>query len=97
VSDEEQLVAEQVVSLEDHHALTVRISQHQSEEFWRVEVTNPSAPRGLMNTTVAPGDSFLMNLIDDAVSGQQIAWRHLAQWGRTNLAGPVSPPPVIRA
>ena len=93
MSDEEQLVAEQVVNLPDQRALTVRISQHSSEEFWRVDVTNPSTARRHMSTTVAPGDSFMMNLIEDAVDGKQAAWRHLAQWGHANLIRPVSGPP----
>jgi hypothetical protein len=88
VPDEEQLVAEQVVSVAPTQALTVRISQHTSEEFWRVHVSNPAVPSRSMSTTVAPGDSFMMNLINGAVSGEDLAWRHLAHWGRDNLARP---------
>ena len=85
VYDEERLVAEQVVSLHEQHSMTVRITQHPAEEFWRVDVTNPAQGPGSMSTTVAAGDSFMMNLIQDAVGGQQVAWQHLAQWGHTNL------------
>lgn len=83
MSDGEQLVAEQVVSIEQAGALTVRISQHPAEEFWRVDVSrDPAGQEGRKTTTVAPGDSFMMNLIEGAVSGEPAAWRHLAHWGR---------------
>jgi hypothetical protein len=86
VSDEEQLVAEQVVSIESAGALTVRISQHQAEDFWRVDVSrDPSGPEGHTTATVAPGDNFMMNLIEGAVSGEPVAWRHLAHWGRDSI------------
>ena len=81
MSDEETLVAEQVVSLEQAGAMTVRISQHRAEDFWRVDVTRMAAPERRM-TAVASGDSFMMNLIEGAVSGEPVAWRHLAHWGQ---------------
>lgn len=86
VGSEERLIAEQVVPVHDQRALTVRISQHAEGDFWRVDVTNPSAGRGHLTTTVAPGDSFMMNLISDAVGGEQLAWSHLARWGQAKLA-----------
>ena len=86
MNDEEHLIAEQVVAVHDQHPLTVRISQNPSEEFWRVDVTNPSVATGHITATVAPGDSFLMNLIEDAVNGKPVAWKHLAQWGHTSIA-----------
>lgn len=85
--DDEQLVAERTVPLAHSHALRVRISQHTVEDFWRVDITNPAIPSRAMSTTVAPGDSFMMNLINGAVSGEPIAWSHLAHWGRDNLSG----------
>lgn len=86
MSDEEQLVAERVVSIEQAGALTVRISQHAAEDFWRVDVCRDAGIReGHMTTTVAPGDSFMMNLIEGAVSGEPVAWRHLAHWGQDAL------------
>ncbi len=86
MSDGEQLVAEQVVPVAHERSMTVRISQHRTEEFWRVDVrSSPGAGEGHMTTTVATGDSFLMNLIQGAVSGEPVAWRHLAQWGQDNL------------
>ena len=85
MQDGENLIAEQVVPVRDRLPLTVRISQHPSEEFWRVEVGNDEAGGGHVTATAAPGDSFLMNLIEDAISGQAAAWRHLAQWGRTRI------------
>ncbi|MBV9661684.1 MAG: hypothetical protein JO337_11060 [Acidimicrobiales bacterium] len=90
--EEEELVAEQVVAIAQSHTLTVRISQHAAEEFWRVDVSNPSIPSRSMTTTVAPGDSFMMNLINGAVSGEQLAWRHLAHWGRDALSRPAQAP-----
>lgn len=87
MSDEEQLVAEQVVAVAQSRALTVRISQHTAEEFWRVDVSpDPAAPEGHMTATVSPGDSFMMYLIRGAVDGEELAWRHLAHWGRDNLS-----------
>lgn len=80
--DDEVLVAEQVVSAGGAGPLTVRISQHSAEEFWRVDVSrDPSLESGHRTTTVAPGDSFMMNLIEDAVGGEAVAWSHLAHWG----------------
>jgi hypothetical protein len=92
VSEEELVVAEQVVSIAQSHSLTVRISQHAAEEFWRVDVSCPSGPPRSISTTVAPGDSFMMHLINGAVSGEQVAWRHLAHWGQDNLARPALTP-----
>ena len=86
MSDGEQLVAEQVVAVGRSGALTVRISQHTAEEFWRVDVSSePASAPGHMTATVSPGDSFMMHLIRDAVAGEDLAWRHLAYWGRDNL------------
>jgi hypothetical protein len=82
---EEMLIAEQTVSIHERSALTVRILQDEAEDFWRVDVTDPATSRGHMSTTVASPDSFLMFLIHEAVSGQHLAWRHLAQWGKDNL------------
>ena len=80
MSDDEVLVAEQVVSTGEAGPLTVRISQHSAEEFWRVDVCRaPGAAH--RTTTVAPGDSFMMNLIEGAVGGEAVAWNHLAAWG----------------
>jgi hypothetical protein len=92
VQEEENLIAEQIVPIRDQLPVTVRISQHPSEEFWRVDVASSDSGRGQVSTTVAPGDSFMMHLIEDAVSGQQAAWRHLAQWGHSNLGPPASAP-----
>ena len=50
--DGEQLVAEQHVSLRDRQTLRVCISQHTSEDFWRVHVSNPATARMGMSTTV---------------------------------------------
>jgi hypothetical protein len=86
MAQEEQVVAEQTVAVAEQHALTVRISQHPVEDFWRVDVTNQGPPQGHLTTTVSPGDSFLMNLIEGAVQGEQVAWRHLASWGQSNLS-----------
>jgi hypothetical protein len=80
-----QLVAEQVVAMEREQTLTVRISQDSVEDFYRVDVTSPAAPERYMTTTVSPGDSFMMNLIQGAIGGEQVAWRHLARWGQDNL------------
>jgi hypothetical protein len=82
VSDDEVLVAEQVVSAGGAGPLTVRISQHSNEEFWRVDVSR-AAGAAHRTTTVAPGDSYMMNLIQGAVGGEAVAWSHLAAWGRT--------------
>jgi hypothetical protein len=86
--DGEQLVAEQHVPLRDRQTLRVAISQHTTEEFWRVQVSDPETAHHGMSTTVAPGESFLMNLIEEAVGGDQSAWHHLAEWGHTNLTRP---------
>lgn len=80
MSDDEQLVAERVVATGRAGAATVRISQHFSEEFWRVDVTRTEGQS--KSATVAPGDDYLMPLIQGAVSGESIAWTHLAHWGR---------------
>jgi hypothetical protein len=88
--DGEQLVAEQHVSLRDRQPLRVCISQHTTEDFWRVHVSDPATARMGMSTTVAPGESFLMKLIQEAVDGDQSAWHHLAQWGHTNLTRPAT-------
>lgn len=88
MSDGEQLVAERVVPINPARALTVRISQHRAEEFWRVDVSSdPDRPHCHTTATVGPGDSFLMTLIEGAVSGEQAAWRHLAHWGRGSVSG----------
>jgi hypothetical protein len=88
--DGEQLVAEQHVSLRERQTLSVRISQHAAEDFWRVQVSNPATARGSLSTTVGAGDSFLMNLIEEALGGYQPAWHHLAQWGHANLTRPAA-------
>jgi hypothetical protein len=88
--DGEQVVAEQHVLLHERQTLRVCISQHTSEEFWRVHVSNPDNGRGDLSTTVGSGDSFLMKLIEEAVGGNQSAWHHLAQWGHTNLTRPAT-------
>ena len=97
MAHEEQLIAEQTVAVADQHALTVRISQHPVEDFWRVDVTNASTPRGHLTTTVSPGDSFLMNLIESAIQGEPVAWRHLASWGHANLARQAAGPGAVLA
>lgn len=85
--NEEQVVAEQVVPIEQTGSMKVRISQHTVEEFWRVDVCRePEGPEGYTTTTVGTGDSFMMNLIQGAVSGEAVAWRHLAHWGQDALA-----------
>ena len=86
--DGEELVAEQHVPLGQRRTVRVRISQNAEEEFWRVQVSDPGAARGRISTTVGTGDSFLMKLIQEAVSGDQPAWYHLAQWGHTGLTRP---------
>jgi hypothetical protein len=86
--DGERLVAEQRVPIHDGQTLSVRISQHLAEEFWRVQVGDSATARGFLTTTVGAGDSFLMKLIDEAVGGKQSAWRHLAQWGHSRLIRP---------
>ena len=87
MSNEEQVVAEQVVPIEHVGSMKVRISQHPVEEFWRVDVCRePEGHEGCTTTTVGGGDSFMMNLIEGAVSGEALAWRHLAHWGQDALA-----------
>jgi hypothetical protein len=76
VSDEEELVAEQLVG-----ALKVRISQHRAEDFWRVDV------EGRRSTTVSGGDSYMMDLIQGAVRGEPAAWQHLAHWASRPTTG----------
>ena len=90
MSNEEQLVAEQHVSVRDRQTLRVCISQHTTEEFWRVHVSDPATAHKGISTTVAPGESFLMKLIQEAVDGDQSAWNHLAAWGHTNLTRPAT-------
>jgi hypothetical protein len=90
VSDEEKLVAEQHVPVRDRQMMRVCISQHATEEFWRVHVSDPASTHEGMSTTVAPGESFLMKLIQEAVGGDQSAWNHLAAWGHTNLTRPAT-------
>jgi hypothetical protein len=85
---DETLIAEQTVSIHERSALTVRILQDQAEDFWRVDVTDSATSRGHISATVASPDSFLMVLIEEAVNGQPLAWRHLAQWGQDNLTRP---------
>lgn len=86
MGEDERFVAERTVAVREQHALTVRISQHSEGDFWRVDVSHPDPGRPFMSTTVGPGDSFMMNLISEAVDGEQLAWNHLAQWGRSKLA-----------
>lgn len=86
MGEEERLVAERTVAVRDQHALTVRISQHSEGDFWRVDVSHSNPGRPPLSTTVGPGDSFMMNLISEAVGGEQLAWNHLALWGRSRLA-----------
>lgn len=83
----ETLVAERDVVVAGRHTLNVRISQHDVEAFWRVQVTSRTGARSTSATT-ATGSSFLMNLIEEAVRGEPAAWSHLAQWGHTRLPGP---------
>jgi hypothetical protein len=85
---DETLIAEQTISIHERSSLTVRILQHETEDFWRVDVTDSATSRGHISATVASPDSFLMVLIEEAVSGQPLAWRHLAQWGQHNLTRP---------
>jgi hypothetical protein len=86
VSDDEVLVAEQIVDGGGSAPLTVRISQHSAEDFWRVDVSRtPGAAH--RSATVAPGDSFMMNLIQGAVGGEAVAWNHLAAWGCAGGSG----------
>jgi hypothetical protein len=92
VSNEEDLVAEQVVATGSCGPLTVRISQHRSEEFWRVDVSRErAAGSGHRTATVSPGDNFMMNLIEGAVSGEPVAWQHLAHWGSETFSATSSP------
>lgn len=93
MADDEQLVAERVVATDPSHTLSVRIFQHRVEEFYRVEVASVAVPDLTASATVAAGDSFLMNLISEAVTGEQVAWGHLAHWGRDNLSLPGRVPP----
>jgi hypothetical protein len=85
--DEERLIAEQNVALRDCHTLSVRISQHPVEEFWRLQV---GGIRGWMTTTVSDHESVLARLIQEAVGGEQLAWHQLAQWGQANLTRPAT-------
>jgi hypothetical protein len=83
--EDEQVVAEQSIRRLDRHTVIVRISENPSEQFWRVDVTDPGGLREPMTTTLAPGASFMMSLIEDAVGGDEVAWQHLAEWGHTSL------------
>ena len=95
MSDEE-LIAEQVVAVETQRVVRVRISQHPVEDFWRVDVTGGNGcGAGRVSATVLPGDSFLMNLIEGAMSGETVAWLHLAEWGLHSFSG-MSGMPVPR-
>ena len=85
---DETLIAEQTVSIPERREMKVRILQDEAEDFWRVDVTDSATSRGHISTTVASPDSFLMVLIQEAVSGQSLAWQHLAQWGQDNLTRP---------
>ena len=93
MADDEQLVAERTVATDPTHALSVRICRDRAEDFYRVEVTSLASPGLAASTTVSPGDSFMMNLIEQAVSGEQVAWGHLAHWGRGNLSHDGRVPP----
>lgn len=84
----ERLVAQQDVVARGHHVMNVRISENPTEGFWRLDVSNPASRRATMTTTVSEADSFLMHLINDAVTGQPAAWRSLAEWGCDNLSRP---------
>ena len=86
--DGERLVAERDVVVRGHHVMSVRISEHPAEGFWRLDLSNPAAHRATMTTTVSETDSFLMHLISDAVGGQPSAWRGLAECGQDHLSRP---------
>lgn len=93
---DEQLIAEQVVAVETQRVVRVRISQHLVEDFWRVDVAGgDGCGSGRVSATVSSGDSFLMNLIEGAMSGESVAWRHLAEWGLHSFSG-MSGTPVPR-
>lgn len=83
--DGEIVVAEREVLLRDDYLLNVRVSEHPVEQFWRVKVTPLSEQGTNASATVAAGESFLMHLIEQAVAGEETAWRHLAAWGHDNL------------
>jgi hypothetical protein len=87
VLNEELVVAEQVVPTDHAGSMKIRISQHAVEDFWRVDVCRePDGHGSCTTTTVGTGDSFMMNLIQGAVGGEELAWRHLAHWGQDALA-----------
>jgi hypothetical protein len=88
--DEEKLIAERDVLMNENQKLSVRISVHEAEDFWRVDVRHPAAARGVASATVSSGESYLMPLIHGAVSGDQAAWHHLARWGHANLIRPAT-------
>jgi hypothetical protein len=88
--DGEQVIAEQSVFLHERQTLSVQISRHATEEFWRVLVSNPGTVRGSLSTTVGDTGSFLTTLIEEAVDGKQTAWHQLAQWGQANLTRPAT-------
>jgi hypothetical protein len=91
-SDGETVVAEQVVTTDGCSPLTVRISQHPTEDFWRVDVSRDTGqPAGHRTTTVASGEGYLMDLIRGAVDGEAVAWRHLAHWGSEALGASAYP------
>lgn len=92
--DGERLVAEQDVVIRERHIMNVRISEHEAESFWRLDVCDPEAPRMSMTTTVSEADSFLMHLMHDAAGGEPAAWRRLAEWGHERL---IRPAPGFRA
>lgn len=86
--EEEQFLAQCDVSVHDRRTLTVMISEHRGEGFWRVAVTDLHASRGRTSATVTSGDGFLMPLIERALAGERAAWQHLAQWGLGMLVRP---------
>jgi hypothetical protein len=88
--DGEQLIAEKTVPLRDQQVLHVQISQHETEDFWRVAFSNSHTARQSADITVAGGESFVMSLIEEAIGGQESAWDHLAQWGHSTLLRPVT-------
>jgi hypothetical protein len=91
--DGEQLIAERDVALHDQQVVNVRISQHADEEFWRVAFLASNSARRPVNITVGAGESFMMSLIQEAIGGQESAWKHLAQWGHST---PLKPATVFR-
>ncbi len=84
--DDETVIAERRIDL-GADPLQVRISNHASEGFWRVQVHDPASAREVSTTTVDREDSFLWPLIRDAVAGDAPSWQHLAHWGHTAISG----------